>query len=98
MSEYLDRLRERRQQEKTLKSIRREAIRPLRAMLADTSFGLRLPDVSTGVALITLLDCWSRRIAWEDCGDRRLVATLQRELLDDVERWLTDARDGVVTP
>ena len=97
MSEYLDALRERRQEEKRLQPIRREAIRPLRKMLDGTGFGVRLPDVTIGRVYI-VLESWSRVIAWGDCGDRRIVARLQFELLEDAEEWLARAYDGVVKP
>lgn len=88
---YWETWKEQKREETRLKLVRREAIRPLRAMLDGTPFGIGLPHVSTGCVLIVLAVSWSRSIRWEDCGDRALVARLQREIADTASRWL----DGV---
>lgn len=84
--------------ERQLKLQRRKAVRPLREMLNGTYFGVRLPWIGTRTVLITLGDCWTREIAWEDCADREVVARLQRELVGDVEAWVAEAAGGAVLP
>lgn len=85
-----------RREEKVLKIERREAIRPLRDMLEETQFSVRLPWVGSRKVLI-MWGTHSRSIAWEDCADRSVVGRLQTEILEDAEVWLSAAWRGVVT-
>ena len=97
--ERLDRQREQRREEARLKRVRCNAIRPLREMLADTHFCVRLPHVSTGTVLLELgyPGGWSRQIAWADCTDRALVARLQLELIEEADAWLDRVSGEVVS-
>lgn len=96
-SEHYIKQREERLAENRLKLERREAIRPLREMLEDTAFGIRLPWVGTRKAAVTF-GSQSRAIAWEDCSNREIVAELQRDMLGDAEDWIASAWKGVVAP
>ena len=85
-----------RREERRLKLERREAIRPLREMLENTVFGIRLPWIESRKVLV-IYGSQSRSIAWEDCADKALVAELQRDMLGDAEDWLASAWEDVVT-
>lgn len=97
MSDHYKALMAERRAEKRLKLERREAIRPLREMLEDTAFGIRLPWVGTRKVAVTF-GSQSRAIAWADCSNRAIVAGLQRDMLGDAEDWIAAAWEGVVAP
>ena len=83
-------------EERLLKAVRREAVRPLRKMLAETGFRVVLMDLYFDEVFIDL-NGWRRRISWEDCGNREVVRRLQDELLECAEDWLSRAYDGLVS-
>lgn len=83
-------------EERALKLERREKIRPLRAMLYGTAFGVTLPFIKTHQVRIRFMS-WSRAIDWDDAGNKRLVGELQRELLHHASGFVDESWADLVS-
>lgn len=92
MSEYLQFMRERRDEVKRLTPVRREAVRPLRELLSDFGCGsVYYPDISAhrvGIDFVGERELFD----WDKAGDEEYVISLMNDMLCETESHVATLR------